>query len=113
MKEIEVEDSTIKNINSPEYVLKHVFKLKSFRHPQQEIIEHALKGYNIFVLMPTGGGKSLCYQLPAVIDKGITLVISPLIALISNQISILNSLKIPAKSLNSSLKISEKKRNFK
>ncbi|KAG4105646.1 ATP-dependent DNA helicase [Neocallimastix lanati (nom. inval.)] len=53
MKEIEVEDSTIKNINSPEYVLKHVFKLKSFRHPQQEIIEHALKGYNIFVLMPT------------------------------------------------------------
>ncbi|ORX52995.1 ATP-dependent DNA helicase [Piromyces finnis] len=103
------EDLNIENIRSPEYVLKNVFKLKSFRNPQQDIIEYALKKKNLFVLMPTGGGKSLCYQLPAVIDKGITLVVSPLIALISNQISILNSLNIPAKSLNSSLKITEKR----
>ncbi|KAI9354113.1 P-loop containing nucleoside triphosphate hydrolase protein [Zopfochytrium polystomum] len=101
-------------------VLKNVFKLNSFRGDQEEIIRTALKGQNILVLMPTGGGKSLTYQLPALIDDGVTLVVSPLLAepqnpfiLQENQVSILKNLKIPAEALNSSCTPSEKDRIYK
>ena len=80
-----------------------------YRPGQQEIIEFIASGEDCMVLMPTGGGKSLCYQLPAVVGRGITIVVSPLLALIQNQVDALRELNIPAASLNSSIKISERK----
>ena len=67
---------------NPESVLKKVFRLDAFRGEQRRIIESVLARRDVLVLMPTGGGKSLIYQLPAVISPGLTLVVSPLIALI-------------------------------
>ncbi len=86
-----------------------VFGLQDYRQGQQEIIEHIYAKKDALVLMPTGGGKSLCYQLPAVASKGLTIVISPLLALIQNQVDGLVALGIKAASFNSSLKQSEKK----
>ncbi|OAG29102.1 bloom syndrome protein [Nematocida displodere] len=82
--------------------LRMVFGLHTFRKNQMEIIEAALNGKDIFVLMPTGGGKSLTFQLPALVSEGITVVISPLLALIQDQIKNLLRIGIPALALNSS-----------
>jgi len=71
------------------------FKLNSFRPQQREIIETVLTGQDVLVLMPTGGGKSLCYQLPALISKGLTIVISPLISLIEDQTYSLQKCQLP------------------
>ncbi|KAI9094058.1 P-loop containing nucleoside triphosphate hydrolase protein [Phlyctochytrium arcticum] len=89
--------------------LKETFGLDSFRSPQEQVISAALAGHDCLVLMPTGGGKSLTYQLPAVIDRGITFVVSPLLALIQNQVDALRNLGIAAATLNSSLKVKERK----
>ena len=94
----------------PTAALQKVFNLGNFRGKQKEIVEANLKGKDIVVLMQTGGGKSLTFQLPAVISPGITIVVSPLIALIQNQVDQLLSLKIKAASLNSS--ITKKQREF-
>lgn len=84
-------------------VLKTVFGYEEFRNFQKEIIEEVLKGNDVLAVMPTGGGKSLCYQIPALIFKGLTVVVSPLIALMRDQLRELKELGIPAAALNSSL----------
>ncbi len=87
--------------------LKEVFGYHQFRGNQEVIIENIMGGRNTFVIMPTGAGKSLCYQLPAVIQAGTAIVISPLIALMKNQVDQLNALGISAFFLNSTLSKSE------
>ncbi|MEM7549956.1 MAG: DNA helicase RecQ [Bacteroidota bacterium] len=90
--------------------LKEVFGYGTFRGNQEEIINNLLDGNNTFVIMPTGAGKSLCYQLPAVMTKGTAIVISPLIALMKNQVDQLNALGVNAKVLNSTLTKTEANR---
>src|SRR3954451_14541275 len=79
------------------------FKLASFRAGQREVIAAILGGHDCLCIMPTGGGKSLCYQLPAVAREGLTLVVSPLIALMKDQVDALSELGIAATFINSSL----------
>ena len=83
-------------------VLRRVFGYDSFRGPQQEIIEHVAAGGDALVLMPTGGGKSLCYQIPALVRHGVGVVVSPLIALMQDQVDALIALGVRAGFLNSS-----------
>ncbi len=87
--------------------LKEVFGYNQFRGNQEPVIKAVLEGRNVFVIMPTGAGKSLCYQLPAVIKDGTAIVISPLIALMKNQVDSLNMLGINAQFLNSTLSKTE------
>jgi len=90
-----------------EEALKHYFGHDAFRPGQREIIESALEDRDLLAIMPTGGGKSLCFQLPALLKPGVTLVVSPLIALMQDQVEALRDNGIPATFLNSSLDGSE------
>ncbi|CAI8030890.1 ATP-dependent DNA helicase RecQ [Geodia barretti] len=95
------------NSSPPLNILKSHFGFDSFLPLQEEIITNVLSGRDSLVLLPTGGGKSLCYQLPAMCLPGLTLVVSPLIALMKDQVDALNSNGIPARFINSSLTSSE------
>jgi len=90
-------------------LLKKHFGYTEFLPLQEEIIKNTLLKKDSLVLMPTGGGKSLCFQLPALKLSGITLVISPLIALMKDQVDNLNNKQIPAEFLNSTLTVVEKR----
>lgn len=92
---------------SPENLLQKHFGYSTFRPQQKEIIQHIINGKDAVVLMPTGGGKSMCYQLPALMRKGLTVVISPLIALMKDQVQALQSNGIKAAFLNSSMLANE------
>ncbi|WP_137596990.1 DNA helicase RecQ [Paucilactobacillus kaifaensis] len=87
----------------PQTILKTKFGYDTFRTGQEEVISNTLKGNNVLAIMPTGGGKSLCYQIPALILSGVTLVISPLISLMKDQVDALNENGISATFINSSL----------
>jgi ATP-dependent DNA helicase RecQ len=88
-------------------VLSSVFGLSAFRGAQQEIVRHVTEGGNCLVLMPTGGGKSLCYQLPSLLRKGCGIVVSPLIALMRDQVAGLLDAGVKAAVLNSTLSFEE------
>ncbi|MFT6259428.1 MAG: ATP-dependent DNA helicase RecQ, partial [Rickettsiales bacterium] len=93
--------------NSPISILQTTFGYNSFRGHQEQIIENVLNQKNSFVLMPTGSGKSLCYQIPALILDGLSIVVSPLVALMHDQVSALEVLGIRAKTINSSISYAE------
>jgi len=106
---LETDLSSLSGINpssfyeDPKHILHQVFGYKEFRGRQEEIINHVVSGKHAVVLMPTGGGKSLCYQIPALVRQGTGIVVSPLIALMKDQVDALEQAGIKAAYLNSSL----------
>ena len=88
-------------------ILHRVFGYPNFRGPQEDIVQHLVAGGDALVLMPTGGGKSLCYQVPALLREGTAIVVSPLIALMQDQVEALGQLGVRAAFLNSSLSTGE------
>ncbi len=82
-------------------ILRHTFGFRQFRHQQQDIIDTVIAGNDALVLMPTGGGKSICYQVPALAREGVGIVVSPLIALMQDQVDALAQNGIAAAFLNS------------
>ncbi len=93
--------------STPLTILKTVFGYNKFRGDQEEIVNTVIAGKSALVLMPTGGGKSICYQIPALYLDGITIVVSPLIALMQDQVSALKELGIKASAINSSMSAKE------
>jgi len=92
---------------APQDILKTVFGFESYRGQQAEIIDHVIGGGDALVLMPTGGGKSLCYQVPALARPGCAVLVSPLIALMQDQVAALRQLGVRAAAINSSMPLAE------
>jgi len=95
---------------TPQQALQKYFGYSDFRLQQADIINHVLNKKDVLTLMPTGGGKSLCYQLPAILLNGLTIVISPLIALMKDQVDALNVMGVPAAFINSAQSPDEQSR---
>ena len=94
-------------LRSPSQILSQVFGYDSFRGFQEQVIAAVLDGHDALVLMPTGGGKSLCYQIPALLRGGVGVVVSPLIALMQDQVAALDEVGVRAAFLNSTLSSAE------
>ncbi len=107
----------VSSVDDPLHILNQTYGYEQFRGQQADAIEHVVNGGSAFVLMPTGGGKSLCYQIPALCRDGVGVVVSPLIALMQDQITALEQLGISAGAINSAmpydkvLKVKQKLRN--
>src|SRR6202046_1491714 len=84
-------------------ILRKTYGYDSFRGEQAEVIEHVISGKNAFVLMPTAAGKSLCYQIPSLCREGVGIIVSPLIALMQDQVDALRQLGIKAAAINSNI----------
>ena len=97
----------------PQQALEQYFGFREFREPQREIISEILSGQDVLVVMPTGGGKSLCYQLPAVLMDGVTIVVSPLVALMKDQVDSLASREIAATLINSTISGAEQQERIR
>src|SRR6476620_7922840 len=95
------------DVTDAKQVLQKTFGFSDFREGQQAVIDRLLAGRSVLAIFPTGGGKSLCYQLPALLLDGVTLVISPLIALMKDQIDFLKARGVPAARLDSTLPLAE------
>jgi ATP-dependent DNA helicase RecQ len=98
-----MDSPTTLRTEDPLRVLRRVFGYDAFRGFQQEVVEHVVAGGDALVLMPTGGGKSLCYQIPALVREGVAVVVSPLIALMQDQVDALRAVGVRAGFLNSTL----------
>lgn len=98
-----IAEQTTNTTISAQSVLEEVFGYQEFRDGQQEVIDMAVAGQDSLVIMPTGGGKSLCYQIPALVREGLTLVISPLISLMKDQVDQLKANGVAAECINSSM----------
>jgi ATP-dependent DNA helicase RecQ len=90
-------------MTTAQHILQDTFGYRDFRHPQEEVVDTVIAGGDALVLMPTGGGKSLCYQVPALVRAGCGVVVSPLIALMQDQVDALTQLGVRASYLNSTL----------
>src|SRR5512141_298669 len=100
------------HLSSPSSILKNTFGYETFRPLQQEVIENILARRDTLAIMPTGGGKSLCYQIPSMLLDGLTVVVSPLISLMKDQVEQLRAVGVPAVFLNSSLTPQEYQQNM-
>ncbi len=100
---------TMSHMEEAQLALRKYFGFEEFREGQPEVISAILEGHDTVVVMPTGGGKSLCYQLPALMKEGVTVVISPLIALMKDQVDALQAKGLPATFINSSVDFEEQK----
>ena len=87
---------------------KEIWGYNDFRPPQGEIVSSLLSGKDTLIIMPTGGGKSICFQLPALLQTGLTIVVSPLVALMENQVQELRDRNLPASLLHSQLPIQQR-----
>lgn len=99
-------------MNTPHSILRTVFGYDQFRGQQEAVIQHVLQGQDALVLMPTGGGKSLCFQIPALLRPGVGVVISPLISLMEDQVTTLRNMGVKAAFLNSTLSWEQSKQTI-
>jgi ATP-dependent DNA helicase RecQ len=97
----------------PQPALEKYFGFREFREPQGEVISGILSGQDVFVVMPTGGGKSLCYQLPAILLDGVTVVVSPLVALMKDQVDALVARGLSATLINSTISAGEQQQRIR
>ena len=104
--------SSLDSLATPSSILKNTFGYDTYRPLQQEVIENVMGRRDTLAVMPTGGGKSLCYQIPAILFGGLTVIVSPLISLMKDQVEQLRAFGVPSLFLNSSLSPQEYMENM-